>query len=224
MFANARWEITELERGAQAMYAQIPMSYSTQSVCVAKCPLKEFTTEILHRPNDLAGKPSEIGKELGAVFALNGGYFNVGRMIPSVYFRTGKHQVGHTHPTELYRVDVDIVVPLLEGDKPIDVVNDYSPALFYDKRHPRTIFGTDNDGNAYLVVIDGRFKGKADGATIYEAAYICSMLGMTEAINLDGGGSTTLWTEKTGVINHPYDNRKFDHDGERTIPNLILVY
>jgi exopolysaccharide biosynthesis protein len=115
-------------------------------------------------------------------------------------------------------------VPLLEGDKPIDVVNDYSPALFYDKRHPRTIFGTDNDGNAYLVVIDGRFKGKADGATIYEAAYICSMLGMTEAINLDGGGSTTLWTEKTGVINHPYDNKKFDHDGERTIPNLILVY
>jgi len=267
-FANARWEITELERGAQAMYAQIPMFYSTQSVCVVKYPLKEFTTEILHRPNDLAGKPSEIGKELGAVFALNGGYFNVGRMIPSVYFRTGKHQVGHTHPTELYRVDGlvgfkdrkgrkvmmqtvadtsayeavskgwhsamasgpmlivdgDIVVPLLEGDKPIDVVNDYSPALFYDKRHPRTIFGTDNDGNAYLVVIDGRFKGKADGATIYEAAYICSMLGMTEAINLDGGGSTTLWTEKTGVINHPYDNRKFDHDGERTIPNLILVY
>lgn len=64
MFANARWEITELERGAQAMYAQIPMFYSTQSVSVVKYPLKEFKTEILHRPNDLAGKPSEIGKEL----------------------------------------------------------------------------------------------------------------------------------------------------------------
>ena len=50
------------------------------------------------------------------------------------------------------------------------------------------------------------------------------MLGMTDAINLDGGGSTTLWTEKTGVINHPYDNRKFDHDGERSVPNLIVVY
>ena len=86
------------------------------------------------------------------------------------------------------------------------------------------MFGTDDQGNAYLVVIDGRFKGQADGATIYEAAYICSMLGMTDAINLDGGGSSTLWAESTGVINHPYDNKKFDHEGERVIPNLILVY
>lgn len=73
-------------------------------------------------------------------------------------------------------------------------------------------------------MIDGRFKKQADGASIYETAYICHMLGMTDAINLDGGGSATLWTEKTGVINHPSDNKKFDHEGERVIPNLIVVY
>ena len=50
------------------------------------------------------------------------------------------------------------------------------------------------------------------------------MLGMKDAINLDGGGSTTLWTAKTGVINHPYDNKTFDHEGVRTVPNLIVVY
>ena len=50
------------------------------------------------------------------------------------------------------------------------------------------------------------------------------MLGMTEAINLDGGGSTTLWSEETGVINHPYDNKKWDHVGERAVPNLIVAY
>lgn len=267
-FTNAKWKITDLERGAQALYAQIPLFYSTQSICVVKYPLKKFRTEILHRPKDLAGKPSQVGQELGAVFAINGGFFNVEEMAPSVYLRTGKKQVGYTHPTELYRVDGifgfkdkrgrkvmiesvsdttdymtitegwysamasgpvliadgNIVVPLLEGDKSIEFITDYSPALFYDKRHPRTVYGTDDEGNAYLVVIDGRFKGKADGATIYEAAYICSMLGMTDAINLDGGGSTTLWIEKIGVINHPYDNKKFDHNGERTIPNLILIY
>ena len=99
----------------------------------------------------------------------------------------------------------------------------YTSALFYDKRHPRAAFGTDEDGNAYLVVIDGRFPGQADGASIYETAYVCYLLGMTDAINLDGGGSTTLWTETTGVINYPCDNKTFDHDGERTVPNLIIV-
>ena len=282
-FMNADWKITDLGKGAQAMYAQIPMFYSTQSICVVKYPLKKFRTDILHRPEEAAGKPSEIAEETGAVFALNGGYFHVKQRIPSVYFREGKEQLGYTHPTELYRVDglmgfkdrkgrkariaqvsdttqysavdkgwkeamasgpmliVDgeIIVPLLTGDK-ADGANvaamaqeqkqgskirtHYSSAQFYDKRHPRTAFGTDDEGNAYLVVIDGRFKGQADGATIYETAYICHMLGMTDAINLDGGGSTTLWTEKTGVINHPYDNRKFDHDGERSVPNLIVVY
>ena len=68
----------------------------------------------------------------------------------------------------------------------------YSSAQFYDNRHPRAAFGTDDEGNAYLVVIDGRFPGQADGATIYETAYICHLLGMTDAINLDGGGSSCM--------------------------------
>lgn len=282
-FINADWKITQLDKGALAMYAQVPMFNSSQSICVVKYPAKKFNTEILHRPGKTAGKPSEIAKEVGAVFALNGGYFHVKQRIPSVYFRIGKEQVGYTHPTELYRVDgligfkdskgrkariayatdttayeavskgwhsamatgpmliVDdeIVVPVLMGDKAdgenvaamaqeqkqgSKIRTHYSSAQFYDKRHPRAAFGTDDNGNAYLVVIDGRFKGQADGASIYETAYICHLLGMTEAINLDGGGSTTLWTEQTGVINHPYDNKKFDHEGERSVPNLIVVY
>lgn len=114
--------------------------------------------------------------------------------------------------------------PLLVSDGRIKVPVSYpSSEKFYNNRHPRAVYGTDNKGNAYLVVIDGRFKGQADGASIYETAYVCLMLGMTDAINLDGGGSASLWTEKTGVINHPSDNRKFDHDGERKVPNLILV-
>lgn len=282
-FVNASWKITDLGKGAKAMYAQIPMFYSIQSVCVVKYPIKKFRTDILHRPQESAGKPSEIGREVGAAFALNGGYFHVKQRIPSVYFRERDQQLGYTHPTELYRVDGlmgfkdhkgrkaviemaadtmqygavskgwkeamasgpvlildgEIVVPLLMGEKAdganVSAMADeqrqgskirthYSSAQFYDKRHPRAAFGYDDAGNGYLVVIDGRFKGQADGATIYETAYICHMLGMTEAINLDGGGSTTLWTEKTGVINHPYDNKTFDHEGERSVPNLIVVY
>ena len=282
-FVNAAWEVTDLDKGAQAKYAQIPMFDSMQSVCVVKYPLKKFRTEILHRPAGQSGKPSEIGKEVGAVFALNGGYFHVKQRIPSVYLREGKEQLGYTHPTELYRVDgllgfkdrkgrksrievvtdtteyaqasrgwysamasgpmlivgEEIVVPVLMGNmadganvaamaeeqkQGAKIRTHYSSAQFYDKRHPRAAFGTDDEGYAYLVVIDGRFKGQADGASIYETAFICRLLGMTNAINLDGGGSTTLWTEETGVLNHPCDNKTFDHNGERSVPNLIVVY
>ena len=281
-FCNADWQITDLGRGAQALYAQAPMFFSTQSICCIKYPASEFKSEILHRPGDKAGKPSELSKKIGALMAVNAGYFHVKPRTPSVYFRIGNEVYGTTHPTETYRVDGivgfkdkdgkkmvieyadttqyeavssdwhtvmasgpmlvkngELVVPVLmgdgaDGDNIAAMVNEqktgskirthYSSAQFYDRRHPRAAVGTDNEGNIYYVVIDGRFKGQGDGASIYETAYICKMLGMTEAINLDGGGSTTLWSETTGVINHPYDNKKWDHVGERAVPNLIVAY
>ena len=48
-FVNADWKITELERGAEAMYASIPMFNSIQSICVIKYPARKFRTEILAR-------------------------------------------------------------------------------------------------------------------------------------------------------------------------------
>ena len=281
-FRTADWQITELGRGAQSMYAQVPMFFSTQSISAVKYPASEFTTEILHRPGDMSGTPSGWGKKVGATAAVNAGYFHVIPRIPSVYFRVGEDVYGTTHPTEVYRVngvvgfkdkegkqmcieysdttqyqsvssdwysvmasgpmlmqDGEIVVPLLTGDSAdgdnvsamrqeqkvgAKITTHYSSVLFYDKRHPRTAVGTDNEGNIYYVVIDGRFPGQGDGASIYETAYICKMLGMTDAINLDGGGSSALWADVTGVLNHPRDNRKFDHEGERSVPNLIVAY
>ena len=281
-FCNANWSITELGKGAQAMYAQVPMFFSSQSICAIKYPASEYKTEILHRPGKKAGKPSEIGKEVGAKMAVNACFFHVKQLIPSVYFRVGKNVYGVTDPTETYRVDGvvgfkdkdgkemcieyssdtqyeevtkdwytalasgpmlikngEIVVPMLMGDDAdgdnVEAMNaeqksgakirtHYSSAQFYDRRHPRAAVGTDNEGNIYYVVIDGRFKGKGDGASIYETAYICNMLGMTNAINLDGGGSSAIWSEVTGTFNHPYDNKKWDNEGERVIPNLIVAY
>ena len=280
-FCNADWTITDLGKGAQALYAQAPMFFSSQSICCIKYPAGNYKTEILHRPGKTAGKPSEIGKKTGARFAVNACFFHVKELIPSVYFRVGKNVYGVTDPAETYRVDGvvgfkdqdgkemhieysdisqyeavtkdwhtvlasgpmlikngEIVVPKLMGDDAdgdnVEAMNaemktgskirtHYSSAQFYDRRHPRAAVGQDDEGNIYYVVIDGRFKGQGDGASIYETAYICKMLGMTEAINLDGGGSTTLWSETTGVINHPYDNRKWDHAGERAVPNLIVA-
>ena len=254
-FVNADWKITELERGAEAMYASIPMFNSIQSICVIKYPARKFRTEILAREGKKADIPSRIGKEVGAAFVLNAGYFDMKNLTSAVYFRVGDEVYGQTHPNEASRVDGVIAFKDKKGRKvliaksdttqydeaagkchtvlatgPTLIIKDEiiaSPLIqnsFYSGRHPRTAFGTDINGNIYMVVIDGRFPGQADGATIWETARICKLLGMTDASNLDGGGSSAIWNSKDGVISHPSDNKKFNHKGERKIPNMIVTY
>ena len=94
---------------------------------------------------------------------------------------------------------------------------------FFINRHPRSVIGRNANGEAYFVVVDGRSEGNAEGATIAELTQICAWLGMTEAMNLDGGGSSTLWCAERGVINHPSDNGKFDHEGERKVLSTIIA-
>jgi len=97
------------------------------------------------------------------------------------------------------------------------------PENFYRRRHPRSMIGMDSEGYVWLVTVDGRTPGSAEGMTIGELTLLARQLGLTDALNLDGGGSTTLWTKVDGVINHPCDNRRFDHTGQRKIPNAITV-
>jgi hypothetical protein len=60
-----------------------------------------------------------------------------------------------------------------------------------DGRQPRTIVGWDAT-RVWLVTIDGRRPGWSGGATYVEAAQLMRWLGATDALNLDGGGSTTF--------------------------------
>lgn len=94
---------------------------------------------------------------------------------------------------------------------------------FYSKRHPRTLAGYTRSGWVYFIVVDGRFPGQADGMSIAELQTLSVALGLYESINLDGGGSSTLWVKTDGVLNHPYDNKTFDHAGERAVPNVLIV-
>ena len=75
-----------------------------------------------------------------------------------------------------------------------------------------------------MIVVDGRFPGQAAGMTIGELIYLVRQLGLYSALNLDGGGSSSLWTRRLGVLNHPTDNKRFDHKGERAVPNGIVVF
>ncbi len=79
-------------------------------------------------------------------------------------------------------------------------------------RHPRTAVGLSQDGQTlYLCVIDGRQNDHSVGATLYETALWMRWLGCWEALNLDGGGSTTLVIEdQMGLpytVNRPIQGR-----------------
>lgn len=94
---------------------------------------------------------------------------------------------------------------------------------FVTKRHNRTALGVRPDGTTLLVVADGRFKHKAEGLSLTELERVMHWLGCTEAINLDGGGSSTMYVKDSGVVNYPSDNNRHDHEGQRPVSNAILL-
>lgn len=118
--------------------------------------------------------------------------------------------------------NVMVTGPLLihEGEKI------HLPArLFNTTRHPRTALGITRRGEVLWITVDGRAK-EAAGMSLYELSQLMEALGCVEAINLDGGGSTTLWidgTTKTGVVNMPCDDKVFDEYGERKVSNVLLL-
>lgn len=81
--------------------------------------------------------------------------------------------------------------------------------------HPRTALGW-NERSFFLVQVDGRQPGLSEGMTLEELAKTMIRLGCTEAMNLDGGGSSTLWADGT-VRNSPCDGQ------ERPIANGLVV-
>jgi len=97
---------------------------------------------------------------------------------------------------------------LLEAGEPAD----WPPP---QPRHPRTVLGW-NDKQLVLAVVDGRQESLSVGMTYPELALLMSELGCTHAINLDGGGSSTLWLDGH-IMNSPSDGR------ERRVANSLIV-
>lgn len=111
---------------------------------------------------------------------------------------------------------------LLNGNQePLDSSN-----AFNKTRHPRSAIAITKKNRVLLITVDGRQANSA-GMSLFELTKVLSWLGARDGINLDGGGSTTLWVnqkEVSSVINFPSDNKKWDHEGERKVANVILLF
>lgn len=87
---------------------------------------------------------------------------------------------------------------------------------FVERRHPRTAVGRTAQGEVIWITVDGR-QPQSQGATLTELAQILARYGAVDAINLDGGGSTTLVVRNL-IVNSPSDGT------ERPVSNAWLVY
>ena len=211
-------------------------------------PLISFGNEV-----KIKKTTSVFGKELGAIAAINGTFFDVANggsvdfikmngvvMKENVLGKKGeraRHQQTAIVINEqgklafkkwdntpnwennLPEKDVMLSGPLLLFNNTVEELDTTS---FTKARHPRSAIGIKANGKVILLTVDGRQDNSA-GLSLPELTKIMRWLGCVSAINLDGGGSTTLWTEKMGVINYPSDNKKWDHDGERKVANVVIL-
>jgi exopolysaccharide biosynthesis protein len=89
---------------------------------------------------------------------------------------------------------------------------------FAENRHPRTMIGTAADNTIWLVTVDGRQPEQSVGMTLVELRALAHRVGLVNALNLDGGGSTTMWVQGE-VVNKPSDPT-----GPRKVSDALLVF
>jgi hypothetical protein len=92
--------------------------------------------------------------------------------------------------------------------------------------NPRTAVAVDEKGETlWLIVVDGRQRGYSEGVTLEELAGIAVEFGADRALNLDGGGSSTLVTADGGgtrTLNSPIHTRIPTR--QRPVANHLGVY
>ena len=95
-------------------------------------------------------------------------------------------------------------------------------------RHPRTAIALSRSNKLLLITIDGRSENGAGMSAKEVTEFLCEYFNPRYALNLDGGGSTTMYIKGSGesltdVVNYPTDNKRYDHYGQRCVPTHILV-
>jgi len=184
-------------------------------VALAGSPLRVVATDTL---------PSGIGVPDGGALLI------AGRDADAATRRTLRDlRLGDTVAVEraLSRPHLRTVVggwPVIVRDSMVTRAADSAGANFAPVRHPRTAIGLANDGRELiLAVVDGRQKPYSDGMTLRELAELFRSLGATQALNLDGGGSSTFVLAESSapggvrILNRPSDKV------ERAVGNVLAV-
>jgi len=135
------------------------------------------------------------------------------------------------------RVDVSLEIPgraTLNAFRGVPTLISDGKAVYHDRREgrtARTAIGVDAQGKIYLLTMDGnRYESPAEGglgsvgASISEVREIMRFLGTVDAVNLDGGGSTTMVINGE-VVSRPYDSLapQRHRRAERAVLDALLL-
>lgn len=255
LIIKADWKVTTTPEGLTHKQAQIKGLFnSVQSINLIEIP-RSAKMKVGIAGDEGMKRTSQQATEKGALAAINGTYYNMitGN---SVCFYKINDQVLDTTTNGEFKSRVNGAIREVKGNieiidwnkeieanykknkgtvlasGPIMVdngrISDWSKCdkKFIETRHPRSAIFTKKNGTIVFLTVDGRSEGNAAGMSIPELAYLAKILGAEDAINLDGGGSTTLWLKgapENGVLNYPSDNKLFDHKGERSVSNIFYV-
>ncbi len=246
IFKTAVWKKTTLVPGITWYQANIEGLFSSrQEINFVEIDLKKHRKRIaLAALRNELHKTSVLANERNAVIAINGGFFNMKAGGAVDYLKVDKH-IYFDSISKAGRADAffafDKNRTILTRDT--NIVNEFDNVIqagpylvannkilplannaFNDNRHPRTAIGIKGN-KLVLLTVDGR-NTKAQGMSLLELSQLFKLIGCSEAMNLDGGGSTTLYLNtphRQGVVNYPSDNKNFDHDGERSVSNIIYI-
>ena len=142
----------------------------------------------------------------GAIILENSGRLKVEIAKPALYY-------------EQSREEKSVLVSgpiLLANGKILPLEN----SQFVKNRHPRSCLCVTSENNILFIAIDGRSE-IAYGMNLKELQQFLLRLDCRDAINLDGGGSTTLWINDG--IENKIINKPSDKEGERPVANILLI-
>ena len=248
------WEKKKITKGLAWKHAHTTLFGARQNLNVLEVDLRRRTVSLVYHPtkNIVTSRMAAETKGLAAVNAgffdmKNGGsttFIKVDGKVPDddttkwrktetlngalIIKKDGTLEVEPAGTYNVYAANSTYDDVLVTGSLLVD--NGNAPRLpdvaFVRTRHPRTCLCLGPKKTLKLITVDGRAE-EAAGMSLWELANLARMLQCDEAINLDGGGSTTMWINgqgESGVVNMPSDNKKFDHQGERPVSNIIAVY
>lgn len=125
-------------------------------------------------------------------------------------------------PSSAFSKSEDIIagVPQLIKNGKIEITwkEEKAGKDFVETKHPRTAVAKLKDGKFLMVTVDGRQPEHSIGINLNDLATLLLELGATDAMNLDGGGSTTMF------LNGEIKNKPSDKTGERSVSDVILVF
>lgn len=132
-----------------------------------------------------------------------------------------------------YQIVVDGSAKMFSNAIECDIADmSYDQETFYRyvSRHPRTAAGIKDGTTIFLVTVDGRGYNGSVGVYIEELGLIMKYIGATEAINMDGGGSTTAayyngTTSTVDILNTPSNTSGVAYQGKilRSIFSTVLI-